>query len=55
MDKVADAVWLAESVTVAVNVAVPVDNGVPEMTPVLARVRSIAARLVAPAESTVQE
>ena len=48
-ENVALAVFDAESVTVAVKVALPV-VGVPESTPPLERFRFTAARLLAPAE-----
>ena len=43
------AVWLAESVTVLVKVAVPRVGDAPETTPPLDRLSPTAARLVVPA------
>ena len=43
------AVWLCESVTVTLKVALPVDKGVPATTPAAFRVRLMAARAVVPA------
>ena len=45
----ADAVWLAESVTVAVKLALPRDGDPPETRPAGDRLRPTAARLLVPA------
>ena len=56
MENVAEAVWLPESVTWTVKLAVPVADGVPVMTPVGETARLRVARLVVPVrpEVTVQ-
>ena len=46
---VTDAVWLAESVTVAVKLALPRDGDPPETRPAGDRLRPTAARLLVPA------
>jgi hypothetical protein len=50
----ADAVWLAESVTVAVKLAVPVDGDGPETRPAEERLRPTAVRLLVPAVLVLQ-
>ena len=47
-ENVAEAVLLAESVTLTVKLGVLADEGVPESTPPLDRLRLAAARLAAP-------
>ena len=49
-----DAVWLAESVTVAVKLAVPTDGDWPETRPAEERLRPIAVRLLVPAVLVLQ-
>ena len=49
-----DAVWLAESVTVAVKFAVPRVGDAPATRPPAEKLRPIPARLVVPAESVDQ-
>jgi len=48
MESVAVAVWPCESVTVTVNVAVPVDDGVPVTSPAGVRAKLTVARLEVP-------
>jgi hypothetical protein len=53
MENVAEAVWLFESVTWTVKLAMPVADGVPVMTPVGETARLSVARLLGPVRPEV--